>query len=153
MTALVVYDSAYGNTHRIAEDIARGIGDGVPARRLGEACPEALAGVDLLVVGSPTQGGRATAATQAWLGRLPALSGARIAAFDTRIAAAEQGFALRALMGIIGYAAPRIHKALVAAGGKSAAAPEGFIVGGKEGPLREGESERAAAWGRALAGR
>jgi len=31
--------------------------------------------------------------------------------------------------------------------------PEGFIVEGKEGPLKEGEVERAAAWAKTLLGK
>ena len=53
MKALVVYDSAYGNTKQIAQ----AIGSALSAETLhvGEVRPEHLQGLDLLVVGSPTQ--------------------------------------------------------------------------------------------------
>jgi flavodoxin I len=51
-------------------------------------------------------------------------------------------------MKVIGYAAPKIAKSLIAKGGRQVAPPEGFIVLDKEGPLRDGELERAAAWAR-----
>jgi hypothetical protein len=53
-------------------------------------------------------------------------------------------------MGLIGYAAGRIASGLTSKGGRLIAKPEGFIVDGKEGPLKEGELERAAAWARSL---
>ena len=50
-----------------------------------------------------------------------------------------------------GYAAPKIASSLVKAGGQVVTPPEGFIVKGTEGPLEEGELERATAWGRQIA--
>lgn len=152
MNLLVVYDTRYGNTEKIAAAIASGLGERVPAHPIDKIDPTALPALDVLVVGSPTQGGRPTAALQAWLARLPAgkLNGVRVGAFDTRIEARDHGFLLRALMGVIGFAAQPILDSLEAAGGVTAAAPEGFIVEGREGPLRQGETERAAAWGKAL---
>jgi hypothetical protein len=79
-----------------------------------------------------------------------ALSGKKVAAFDTRFLAKEQNFGLRILMKTIGYAAPRILKILVAKGGEVASSPEGFIVQGKKGALKDGERERATLWGKNL---
>jgi flavodoxin len=154
MTALVLYDSRYGNTEKIAEAIGAGIGGAAPVQAINQVDAAALPKVDLLVVGCPTHGGRPTESLQAWLGRIPAekLANVKVAAFDTRLPAADQGFALRALIGIIGFAAPRILKRLKSSGGIAFKEAEGFIVEGKEGPLRGGELERASQWGRALAG-
>lgn len=152
MTTLVVYDSRYGNTEKVATAVGRGIGAGIAARPIAEVDPTTLPALDLLVVGSPTQGGQPSAALRAWLGRIPqsGLASAKVAAFDTRMPLKEQIFPLRALMGIIGFAAPRILAALKTSGGTVAAAAEGFIVEGRDGPLREGELERAARWGGGL---
>jgi flavodoxin I len=152
MSALVVYDTSFGNTEQIAKDIASAIAGGAIARPMRDVDPERLPASDLLVIGSPTQGGRPTRSMQAWLDRLPidALENRRCAAFDTRIVIAEQGFALRTLMRVIGFAAPRIAKSLLAKRGILAAEPEGFLVEGREGPLRSGERERAAKWAAAL---
>ena len=60
MRALVVYESMFGNTHVVAEEIAEGIGadlhgaDDIRVIPVGEADAAALAGVDLVVVGGPT---------------------------------------------------------------------------------------------------
>ena len=61
MKALVVYDSAYGNTKSVAEAITGSL-DGLQAGSVpvGEFQPETLAAGDLLVVGSPINGWRPT---------------------------------------------------------------------------------------------
>jgi flavodoxin I len=142
MNVLVVYDSLYGNTERIARAIA-GVGLGeARVLRVTEVPRSELRMFDLVVVGSPTQGGRPTQAVQDFLGEMPVLSDARVAAFDTRLKGR--------LAKLFGFAADKIAAGLEASGGKLVAAPEGFLVKGKEGPPLEGEIERAAAWGRSL---
>ena len=79
-----------------------------------------------------------------------ALAGIKVAAFDTRLSGADVNIGLKLLMGLIGYAGPRIEKALASRGGVVVTTAEGFIVTGKEGPLRRGELERASLWGRTL---
>jgi hypothetical protein len=56
MRALVVYESMYGNTHLVADQIADGLRTVAEVRVVPVAGvePDALAGVDLLVVGGPT---------------------------------------------------------------------------------------------------
>ena len=53
---------------------------------------------------------------------------------------------LKFMAGLFGYAAEPIAKRLKKAGGDEAVTPAGFIVTDTEGPLKEGELERAAAW-------
>ena len=59
---------------------------------------------------------------------------------------------LRFMAGRFGYAAKPIADRLQKKGGDLAVPPEGFIVLGAEGPLKEGELERAAEWGRRVVG-
>jgi hypothetical protein len=150
MKNLVIYDSQYGNTAEIARAIAASLGDNTEACSVTNVEASDLEGVTLLVIGSPTQGGRATVAIQALIKSLPAnsLQDTAIAAFDTRLLASERGFALRLLMRMIGYAAPKIAAGLAAKGGYLVAQPRGFVVDGKEGPLREGELVLAGDWAR-----
>ncbi|HWA19922.1 MAG TPA: flavodoxin family protein [Devosia sp.] len=154
MKALVVYDTAYGNTARIAEAIARGIGPDAHVHSIRTLAASDLPALDLLVVGSPTQGGRPTDMMMRWLKALGPgrLEGIAAAAFDTRVRADGRGLALRLLMKLMSYAAPRIADALRAAGARRVEGPEGFYVEGREGPLQAGEKERARAWGKILAG-
>lgn len=153
MKALVVYNSAYGNTARIAEAIAAGIGPDAHVYSIRTLAAMDLPTVDLLVVGSPTQGGQPTEAMRNWLGAIgpKQLAGTSAAAFDTRIRADTKGLALRLLMKLISYASPRIADALRMSGAEVAAGPEGFFVEGREGPLQAEEKSRATAWGRRLA--
>lgn len=153
VTAFVVYDSTYGNTARVAEAIIAGLGGGAVSRRIDELDPNQLSGGDLLVVGSPTQGGRPTSAMQTWLMRLSAAEpeGIKVAAFDTRLAEDDKSFLFRHLVDLIGFAAPRIMRSLTDMGAVPICDPEGFTVGSKEGPLVPGELNRATGWGRAIA--
>lgn len=143
----------FGNTKLIAEAIAGGFtAADTKLLNVSEATPADLKEINLLIVGSPTQGGRAKPTTQEFLDQIPAstLAGVSVAAFDTRFAEKKQNFALRILMKVINFAAPKIAKTLVSKGGKLVVAPEGFFVLGSKGPLQEGELERAAVWARQL---
>jgi flavodoxin I len=144
MKALVVYDSVHGNTERVAKAIGDAISGEVEVLRAGEANPAELTAFDLVIVGSPTYGGRPTEAMQGFLSKVPALAlqGANVAAFDTRLSTKW--------VRIFGYAAPRIAGKLKKAGGTLMGAPEGFFVEGTEGPLTEGELERAADWAKGI---
>ena len=148
MNVSIVYDSTYRNTESLARAMGEAIGPTARVMPVAQTDPAALNHLDLLIVGSPTQGGKPTAPLMQLLGDVPpnGLRGTRVAAFDTRFAASEQGFGLRLLIKVIGSAAPRIARALEAKGGGLAAPPEGFIVDGKEGPLRDGELDRASEW-------
>ena len=145
MKTLVVYDSMYGNTEKVAEAIGGAIVGDVMVLNAAKANPSELESIDLLIVGSPTQGGRPTPAIQDFLNRVsePAIKGINIAAFDTR-------FSTRWVK-IFGYAAGKIARSLEKLGGTRIVSPEGFFVKGKEGPLEEGELERAASWAREVA--
>ena len=144
MKTLVVYDSIYGNTEQIAKAVADAIDGEVKLRHATKATPAELENIDLLVVGAPTQGGRATQAAQDFLNGLPkeVVKGLNVASFDTRLSTK--------LVGIFGYAAGRMAKQLKEAGTRLIAPPEGFYVKGSKGPLNDGEAARAAEWAKEL---
>jgi flavodoxin len=166
MKARVVYESMFGNTRAVAEAIAEGLG-GSPVRAVHEAgqAPEQR---DLLVVGGPTHmhglttalsrrlaaeaakedghaalepGATAELGLRGWLRDLLACEGVRSAAFDTRLdrTAALTGTAARGI-------ARRLRQR-----GYEVVATESFLVQDAEGPLEDGELERARAWGEQLA--
>lgn len=97
----------------------------------------------MLIIGSPTQGFRATKPVQKFIEGISdeAIKGIWSAVFDTRMPANDVGKGLRFIMRMGGYAAPRMAEALKKKGANLAAPPEGFFVKDKEGPLKEGESE------------
>ena len=161
MKAIVVYESHWGNTAAIARAIAEGIGPDAQVLSTAEATPAALAGVELIVAGSPLLGfslptdsmlknlesnasrdptppDLSHPAMRTWLAGLPGGSG-RAAAFETRIWWSP------------GSASAAIGKEVVRLGYQAADKPARFIVQGKYGPLRDGELARAKAWGAALA--
>jgi len=143
MKSLVVYDSTYGNTEQVAQAIGVALGGAV--RRAGDVGPADLGGVELLVVGSPTHGGRPTEPVDKLLKTPLKLDGVRVAAFDTRVDS-------RVGAVLFGFAATRTGQTLEKCGGRLVAPPEGFFVLGNRGPLKAGELERAASWAKALAG-
>jgi len=153
--ALVIYDSVFGNTERIAQAIANALGPQVDVEVLqaNRVSPEQLTELDLLVVGSPTRGFRPTEAVAGLLKRIrpKALKDAKVAAFDTRFKADELDSAgLRFVVKTGGYAAKRIAAQLKKAGGSLIVPPEGFYVEDTEGPLKASELERAAGWAKSI---
>lgn len=154
MNVLIIYDSMYGNTEKIARAIGEAVTGDVQVLHAGEVSNNDVKSVDLLVAGSPTQGFRATKPVQAFIDGIPkdALKNKKVAAFDTRMPETEVSKGLRFIMKMGGYAAPRIAGALKKKGGKPVMPPEGFLVKGKEGPLKEGELERAAGWAKEIQG-
>jgi hypothetical protein len=154
MHAIVVYESVFGNTASVARAIAEGLGDGVPVYATDQVPPEAAETADLIVAGAPvfgfglpTERMRATIvdpeadlthpSLRSWLATLSPGHG-RSAAFETRIWWSPRG------------ATGTIERELSARGYHPLTKAKKFVVGGKEGPLREGELERAKAWGREL---
>ena len=155
MKALVVYDTRFGNTQKIAEAIGGAIDGDVNVVHVTEVDISSLKSVELLVIGSPTQGARHTPAVQGFLDKIPAgtLRNVGVAAFDTRYSAKSGGVSTRIIAAMasgFGFAAPRIADILKEKGGNLLAEPEGFIVNGTRGPLKSGELERAADWSKKL---
>lgn len=153
MKILIVYDSLFGNTLNIAVAIGEGFtGSDVKLRPVKEFDLQDLEGVKLLMVGSPTHAGGPSQDIKQFFKRLPAnaLQGKKAAAFDTGIPADDQQGIVRLFIKVFGYASPQIVKKLQKKGAV-VMADETFFVLDKEGPLKEGELERARKWGQGLA--
>ena len=145
MNALVLYDSQYGDTERIARAIADTLGEFGEAQavRLDPRQPVELQRVDVFIVGCPTQGWRPTPAVQSFLEEVSSeeLRNLAVACFDTR-------FRLPRFM--TGSAAKVMAGKLREKGVSLLADPESSFVKGTEGPLRDGELERASMWARQI---
>jgi flavodoxin len=158
-TILVVVESAFGNTRRIAEAIAAGIGPAASVIDIGEAPATVPADVDLLIIGGPThalgmsrpqtrqdaaeRGGTAPGhGIREWIAELTPSPGCRAATFDTKSGSLRR---------LAGSAANRAARVLRRNGFTLAARPMSFYVADLEGPLLDGETERATDWGRNLA--
>ena len=168
MSILVIYESVYGNTRAVAEAIAEGLGgaDVLPVHEAAGRGQDA----ELLVVGGPTHmhgmtttrtrqlaaeavredgdahhlqpGADAEPGLRSWIRDLAASDGTPAAAFDTRADKSPwlTGAASRGL-------AKRLRRR-----GYEVLSTESFLVQDSEGPLEEGELDRARAWGEQLAG-
>jgi len=155
MKALVVYDSFFGNTEKVACAVGDAIGQALASQadvqtlRVGDVKPEHLKGLGLLIVGSPTRAFSASPATKAWLKALSpnSLRGVQVAAFDTRADMNEMNSrALTTFVKLFGYAAEPIANSLTKRGGTLVIPAEGFFIVDKEGPLKDGELARATSW-------
>ncbi len=149
---LVIYDSFFGNTQKIAESIGEALGDAV-VKKVSEVSQDDLENLKILIVGSPTRAFQPSPDIKSFLKQLDsnALEGVKAAAFDTRIPIdkTDSGF-LRTLIKIFGYADKIIDKSLQKAGAEIALEGNGFGVSDSEGPLIEGEIERAQTWAKQI---
>jgi flavodoxin I len=150
MKALVVYDSVFGNTEKIAAQIAQTLQtEHVPVDKVNESM---MTGVELVVIGSPTRAFKPTPSMIAWVEKVnwSQLGQAKVALFDTRMDTRDTKNLLMKFVDKMGYAAPWLQKKLTAKGLKVLGSSEGFYVEASEGPLKADELERAAAWATSL---
>lgn len=166
MRTVIVYESMYGNTHAIAEQVAeaaqpRGEVVLVP---VSQATAAVVDGADLVVVGGPTHvhgmtwsTTRRTAVADAekhdaldpdaegpglrnWFHALGRVDGTPAAAFDTR---------LDARPALTGRASRGISRRLRHHGFREVTEPESFLVN-DDNHLVDGEVERARTWAERL---
>jgi Flavodoxin domain len=162
--ALVVYESMWGNTEQVAEAIAAGLRESmeVDLVPVDQAPSDAGPEVGLIVAGGPTHAfsmsrtstrndarqrgadhGQTGIGLREWLDGLPSGHHAqRIATFDTRVEKVRR---------LPGSAAKAAAKAAHRHGFERATHVESFYVEDMEGPLVDGELDRATAWGREIA--
>jgi len=159
MKVLIIYDSVFGNTEQIALAIGSTLGnqEDVTILRVSDVKPDQFAELKLLIIGSPTQRFRPTAAINNLLKGISknGLKGVKVAAYDTRLTLSNieetpiLAFFVR-LYGDAAYAAKPIADKLRKKGGELILPPEGFFVEGMEGPLVQGELERAVNWAKQI---
>ena len=163
--ALIVYETMFGNTGRIARAIRDGLSQYVPAEAVAvNRAPDVVPGdVGLLVVGGPTHAfsmSRLSTRQEAWkqgdvvmpievgirewLAALEPARGRqapRVTTFDTRIARVRR---------LPGSAARSAEKLLRRMGYRMIGTSESFFVNDTTGPIRDVELERAQRWGEEL---
>ena len=164
MKALVVYESMWGHTERVAEAIADGLRESmeVELAEVNQAPSEPESDVGLIVAGGPTHAfsmsrantradavnrgadhGTSDLGLREWLDRLPTgHHSQRIATFDTRVDKVRH---------LPGSAAKAAAKVAHRHGFPRAEHVESFYVADTEGPLLDGELDRAAGWAGQLA--
>lgn len=150
MKTLILFDSKFGNTEKVAREIAKACGiDTTTIKNTTEIAPEQLKGFSLIIAGAPTHAFRPSEPMKQFISSIPAhsLEGVKCATFDTRIAIEDvHSKFLGVMVRFFGYAASPLAKALTAKGAQVVHEPAGFYVDDQEGPLKPGELERAAKW-------
>ncbi|HEX5993500.1 MAG TPA: hypothetical protein VFY84_00015 [Jiangellales bacterium] len=156
MRAVLVVESCFGNTSKVADAISdglRSVGAEVTTFVAGSA-PARLS-ADLVLVGAPThnmglpttisrsqamqKGATAPAAAgvREWIDRVEAVGG-RVVAFATTTGGMFAGSASKAIVKALGRRNIRAERGT------------DFTVSGTPGPLADGELDRARAWGQSL---
>jgi flavodoxin len=142
MNTLVIYFSKFGNTQKVAETIGEKCQSNGETHvlSLDDVKPADLINVDLVIMGSPTHRMNLPEAARGIFDQLPKriLKGKWVAAFDTSYK--MNGFLSRFT------AAKKLAQKLRKLGGKRVVPPETFHVMEREGPLYDGELERANTW-------
>ncbi|PPD57863.1 flavodoxin family protein [Dehalogenimonas etheniformans] len=160
MKAIVVYESLWGNTEAIAHAIGDGLGSGTRVMSTSEATPEVIKDADFLVVGSPVMGfsvpnEKMIAGIQVKPGSAsvpPDLSQTPMRTWLDALAPGQKPFAAfeTRVKGPWGKATPVIEDSMKKLGYRKASEAQKFIVEGTQGPLKDGEIERARQWGAEL---
>jgi flavodoxin I len=142
MNTIVVHFSKFGNTKQVAEVIAETLQTAGSVRVVGtdQLTAADIKGVDLVVMGTPTHNMNLPKAVRPVLDSLPrrSLKGIPIAAFDTSY---KMSWLLNQFT-----ASKRLNRRLRKLGGKPIVPPATFLVVERQGPLYEGEIERAKTW-------
>jgi hypothetical protein len=161
MKALVIYESMFGNTERVARAIAEGLAERCEVTLADVATMPLALGTDLLVIGGPTHAfgmsrpsTRESATQQGavrpqavdvgireYLDCSPRLPGLPAAAFDTKI---NKPF-------LPGSAARKAQRRLRGLGCRIVLPAHSFLVTGTAGPLGEQQEQQARRWGADLA--
>jgi flavodoxin len=137
MNVLIIFDSNFGNTKKLAETIAEKFGMDTRVLHVSDYNARELKDVKLIIVGSPVNGWRPTDKIRNFLAGFSEgqLKGIKAASFDTKM----KSF-------IAGDASKKISRKLKKAGAEIIVEPQSFIVKGSKGPLFEGEIEKAERW-------
>ncbi len=150
MKTIVIFDSYFGNT----EKVAKIVGNEMKARvvNVAEIAPKDLVEYKLIIFGSPTRAFRPTEKISKFLGSLCSehFVDKNFAVFDTRMEVDKINNAFLSFMvKLFGYAARTMSKKIRKSSGK-VIGENGFIVADTKGPLKIGEEERAINWAKKL---
>ena len=133
--ALIVYDTKFGNTEKVAKAIAEGLSANyeVDCKNVGDISTSELHESDLVLVGSPTHAWNMSSGTKSFFQKLgkERVEGQMAAAFDTKFNKK-----------LTGSAAKKIERKLKKLGFRIVLPYLNFYVEKSEGPLEDGETEK-----------
>lgn len=130
----------YGNTEIIADRITQAIGGEADQLYVTEASSDDISLPDLVIFGCPTQRFYASPHMRDFINGLPdgIFSGKYYCTFDTRY---------HKPVSELGSGAIEIDQRIHKRGGIQLLPPMSFFVAEREGPLEDGEADRAENWG------
>ena len=151
MKGLVLYDSVFGNTGKVAQAINEELQKNGESKlkNADSFSISDLNALDVIVVGSPTRAFTMTPKMKTLLKSIPngKLKHVRYLTFDSRMNVVEvNNKFLTFMVGIFGYASEKIAKMLRKKGCQAAGNSECFYVKESEGPLQDGELQKAKEW-------
>ncbi len=150
MKILIIYDSVFGNTKKLAESIHKELNKkhNTEIYSVKDFKPDTISKYDMLIIGSPTRAFRPTEDISKMLNQYDnnSLSNIKTLVFDTRADLKKVNSKILTFMvNIFGYATPYMAKVLEKKGAL-VLGKEGFYVDESEGPLSKGEGERCIKW-------
>ena len=151
MKALIVYDSVFGNTAKVAMSMEAAIKSKceVKAVQASAFSSDLLQGCTHLFIGSPTRSFQPTALIKRLIVKLSKkeLENIQVCVFDTRMDVEKVDVKILTLFtGWFGYANDTMQRKLKRKTASRVIPDSGYLVKESEGPLEDGELERAATW-------
>jgi flavodoxin len=151
MKTIIVYDSVFGNTEKIAKTMAQSIENQceIKITHINQLQLKDLQDINLLIIGSPTRGFEPTKPIAEALRKIkvkdyPFLM---VAVFDTRIDVVKiNNIILNIFVKFCGYAVDTMEKIVRNNSLRLVGEGKGFFVEESEGPLRVDETNKAAQW-------
>lgn len=148
MKVLVVYDSVFGNTKKVAQ----GIGEAFVTKDHKADCKSVndlknydYTNIEMIIIGSPTRAFKPTKAVVDFIKGIDKeiANKVKFGIFDTRMDVVKvDNKVLTFMVKFFGYADSTMMKLVKKRGGKIVCQPKGFIVEDSEGPLSEAASNQ-----------
>lgn len=150
MKVIIIYDTVFNNTKKVAESMASELetNNEVVLTQVNNASKHNLNEFDMIILGSPTRAFNPTKPISSYINSIKVedITGKSVLLFDTRISAHDvNSKVFNVFEKRFGYATDTMTKKLTK---KDADIldTKGFFVSGNEGPMNDGEFEKAQEW-------
>ncbi|MHA2392113.1 MAG: flavodoxin family protein [Promethearchaeota archaeon] len=150
MKIVIIYETRFGNTKKVAEAIGEGLseeGHDVKVNHVKEINLDEMGDMDLIVIGSPTYAGSHVPSIRKFINNLSGskMEGKSIIAYDTHSAGGEGTFLRKAVFKMEKQIKKKLPSMNILMNGRQ------FKVHGIKGPLIDGELEKCKTFGKEIA--
>lgn len=149
MKVIIVYDSYFGNTKSVSEEIKKNLKGDINIVFVDDFTISMLNNINLLIVGSPTRAFNASEKIKKFINSLDEtkIKNIDVITFDTRIDVKKiNNKFLKFMAKHFGYASEKIEKKLKQMGANIKVSNKGFYVEGEKGLLQKGENKKIKEW-------